>query len=86
MLAYAAVFIVGICISPLLLFPPTADNSQNLKDIYGTIGIEDYENLTIGHSQKVDQYGIAGSVDMKELSLENSSAFLVFIPFSDKIR
>jgi hypothetical protein len=65
-LAYAAVFIVGICISPLFLFPPTADNYQDLKDIYGTIGIDGYENLSIDHSQKVNLYGISGSIDMRE--------------------
>ena len=65
-LAYAAVFIVGICISPLFLFPPTADNSQSLKDVYGTIGVKDYENLIIKQTEHVNKYGISGSVKMKE--------------------
>ncbi len=65
-LAYAAVFIVGLCISPLFLFPPTANNYQNLNEINGSIGVNDSKNLPISQSKQVDQYGISGSVDMKE--------------------
>jgi len=65
-LAYAAVFIIGICISALVLFPRTSENYQYLNDVYGTIGANDYEALGVKQFKTVDQLGLSGSLGMKE--------------------
>jgi hypothetical protein len=65
-LALAAVFVLGFCISPLVLYPPIAEKQGKSQDISGTIGIPDYDMVSNVQSKMINLGQISGMIELKE--------------------